>query len=348
MGGTSYSSTSYRAATESLKSSGKVFERSKSASIKGDYSDISELLDPKKLKNGIRESCFAEGFEDATPIVVGIDCTGSMQSVPGQIRDDIPNLMDLIIEKGLSDHPNVMFIGFDDERVTPNAAFQISQFETGHDELLTALNELVIPARGGGNFGEAYHLFFYALANHTKLECFDRNGEKGFAFLIGDESPYYDNESPLKHGITPDIAKSVFGDSIQDEIPMVESIKKTAERYHIFVLRPHHTSHGTNQKISRMWQDLLSEAGVNSQNVIEVEKTENLVSTMILIMTRIKGEDTTDVVSVLKEKGATGLDSVIKSTMAVAPVMGSSVAVGTISGELVTSDEPVTSGRSRI
>jgi len=353
MGGTRYSSTAYTAATETLKATGATFAHSAKVASTGDYSDISELLDPKKLKNGMRESCFAEGFEDATPMVVGIDCTGSMQDVPGQVRDSIPTLMDITIEKGLSDHPNVMFIGLDDEHYVTNAAFQISQFETGHDELLSALNDLVIPGRGGSNSGEAYHLFFYALANHTKLECFDRDGEKGFAFLICDEQPYYDHHSPLKYGTTPDVAKDVFGDSIQAEVSMLDSLKKTAERYHVFILRPHHTSNGTNMGISKKWQDLLSEAGINPQHVIEVEKTENLVSTMVLAMSRIKGADTTEVVSVLKEKGVTGVDSIVESTKAIAPVMDSAVAVGSVSGELDTIDEEeesevVASGRERL
>lgn len=348
MGGGSYSSTRYRSAVDHLHSSGMAFARSAKAVSSGDIDgNMSELLDPRKLKDGIRESCFCDGFNDATAIAIGIDATGSMQDVPYIIQKELPNLIDLIVEKGLSDHPNVMFTCFDDETVTANAAFQMSQYEIEASKLVEALNNMIIPHAGGGNDGESYHLFFYALANHTKIECFDRDGQKGFAFIICDEQPYFDRGNPAHKGTTPELAKELFGDSLEKEVPMLDSVKKAAERYHIFVLRPHHTSHGEDKSISRMWQKLLQDAGENPENVLEVKDPKSLVTTMVLSVGRLLGADAGELVSVLRAKGAAGVDDAAAATKDLVPVTsGGAVAVGTASSEIVTSDK-ATSGRKR-
>ncbi len=235
---------------------------------------------------------------------MAIDGTGSMEAVPLDIQQALPKLIELIVEQGISDHPNVMFMCFDDERVIrPDAAFQMSQFEIGTKELTTSLNEMVIPGQGGGNSGEAYHVPFYAVANHTKLECFDRDGKKGFFFMICDEQPYYDSGDPREFGTSPEIAKELFGDTIQKEIPMVESVRKSAEKYHVFVIRPHHTSHGTDIKITKMWQKLMTDAGVNPQHVLEVPETKDIIPTIAMAIGRLVGEDSDDLVDVLKAKG---------------------------------------------
>ena len=164
MGGGSYSSTHYRATVSKLADRGELFSKAATARSTGEFTKYSEHLDPAKLKNGIRESCFVEGFNDATPIAIGIDATGSMHQVPFHVQAELPKLIDLIVEKEISDHPNVMFLALDDETVTAKAAFQMSQFEIEADKLVEALNDLIIPQGGGGNMGESYHLFFYALA----------------------------------------------------------------------------------------------------------------------------------------------------------------------------------------
>jgi hypothetical protein len=329
MGGGSYSSTKYSHAVVDLASRGATFAKSSSARATGNYTDLSEHLDPKKLKDGMRESCYTPGFNDATPIVIGIDATGSMDRVPFHVQAELPKLIDLIVEKEISDHPNVLFMAMDDENCVPNAAFQISQFEIESDKLLAALNDLIIPHMGGGNMGESYHLFYYALANHTKIECFDKNGEKGFAFLICDEEPYFDAGDYTKHGTTEAIALSVFGDTIQSEIAMLDSVKKAAERYHLFVLRPHHTSHGKNDKISKMWQDLLSKAGENPEHVLEIPDTDAIIPTMVMAVGRLVGINEDEMVALLKAKGATGIEHARVATSALVPVgAGSAVATG--------------------
>ncbi len=339
MGSGSFSSVDYGAAVSKLRATGATFKRSATAARTGDYTKIAEILNPRKLKDGIRECCFAPGFQDAIPIIVSIDGTGSMENVPHDIQKGLPDLIGLLTEQSITDHPNVMFLCHDDERaLPPDAAFQMSQFETDAPKLLEALNELVIPGQGGGNRGEAYHLAIYAAANHTRSEAFNRDGTKGFFFMICDEEPFYDAEDPKTNGTTPALAKEVFGDKIQAEVSMLDSLKKLVERYHVFIIRPGHTSHGTNKRITRLWQDLLRDAGENPQNVQEIEKTEAIVPTMALTVGAILGADRDELADVLKAKGVKGVDNAMAATTALTVVTNTLVAAGKTSAALATTD----------
>jgi hypothetical protein len=338
MGAGQFNSIDYDAAVNALQSTGTNFARSAAAASTGNFTNIAEILNPRKLKNGVRESCFAPGFNDATAIVVSIDGTGSMEQIPFHIQQQLPKLLELLTEKGVSDHPNVLFMCHDDELIgLPDAVFQMSQFEIESTKLISALNEMIIPGQGGGNQGEAYHLSFYAAANHTRMEAFERDGAKGFFFMICDEEPFYHAGDPTKEGTSPAIAKEVFGDTIEATVTMLESVKKVCERYHVFILRPGHTSHGKNKTISRMWQDLLRKAGENPEHVLEVEETEAIIPTIALSIGRLADVDEDDLVDVLKAKGAAGIDSAIQATRAIVPVGNRQPAVvGKASGALAT------------
>lgn len=339
MGGGSFSSKDYDDGVKSLIDTGKVFDRSVKAATSGDYEDIAKILDPKEMKNGLRESCFLPGVDDVMPIIVSIDGTGSMQKIPYHIQEELPKLLDTVIEEGLSEHPNLMFMCHDDETVVKNAAFQISQFEIEANKLVESLNELVIPGQGGGNDSEAYHLALYAAANHTRLESYEKNGEKGFMFLIGDEEPYFRNLDTAKYGTKPEVVKGVFGTSIQDEVPMLESLKKVLEKFHFFVIRPGDTSHGKEKRITGNWQKLIKAAGGNPQNVLEVEQTDAIIPTMVMSIGMTKGMDADELVDVLNTKGASGVKVATEATRAIVPVSTAKAVVGKASSLISTGGE---------
>lgn len=333
MGSGGFSPMDYTRSVKSLQSTGQTFKTSATAAKTGNYR-IDEILDPRKLKNGMRESCFAPGFTSALPVIIAMDGTGSMDKVPVEMQTEIPKLMGLITGQGISDHPNLMFMMLDDEFSRfSDALFQMSQFETGHQELIESLNRVIIPGDGGGNHGESYHIAFYAAANHTRIECFDRDQEKGFFFLICDEEPYPNGKDPRSAGMRPHIAKDIFGDVFEIEIPMIESIRKTLERYHVFIIRPKHTSHGQNQSIARMWQQLLSDAGGNPEHVIHTDKTEDIVTTISAIIGRTGGMDDDQIVDLFGSK------AVADATRAIVPIDSkNALTVGKSTTVIMTSD----------
>lgn len=347
MGSGAFDSINYASSVTSLRGTKAHFAHTAAAHSTGRYTDFTDALDPKKLKKndegiGMRESCYDPAFTDLLSIVVALDGTGSMARVPQELQAGLPEIINLLKASGHADHVNVLVELFDDENVVPGAAFQMSQFETAADLLLKATNELIIPGMGGGNDGEAYHLAIYAAANHTLLEGFEREGTKGFFFLIGDEQPYYDDDDFRVKGTTPEVAKEVFGDTLQAEVPMLTSLKKLAERYHVYKIRPGATSHGRNKAVLKRWQELFREAGLNPQNVLEVEETVAVVPTIALTIGKVLGSSEEELIDVLKTTSVPGLDDAIAATKAIVPVE-SALVKGSI-GELATSEE----GRERL
>lgn len=319
-----FNSVSYTASVNHLHATGAVFARSATAHTTGDYTNYAPALDPKKLKKnkdgvGMRESCYG-GSDSVISIVFALDGTGSMAQVPHELQKNLPAIIGLLESQGHADKVDILTCIFDDEYSLEDAAFQITQFEAGFDPLLKAVNELIIPGQGGGNDGESYHLAIYAAANHTRLECWEKEEKKGFFIMVGDEPPYFDNGDWRKHGTSKEIAKSVFDDTLQAEVPMLSSLKKLAERYHVFMIRPHETSHGKNPRVQKMWVELFSEAGLNPQNVVEVKETGSIVPTMAMLIGKTLGSEEQELVEVLKTQHITGIADAVKATKAIVPV----------------------------
>lgn len=318
-----YDSVDYTQSVQQLRATGTVHVRSQRAQATGSFNDIADCLDPRKLKNGIRESCYMPGKDDILPIAVSIDATGSMDEVPVHLQAELAKLIDVLIEQGVSEAPHLMFMVHDDEYAHPiDAVFQMSQFEIGSKQLLEMTNEAILPGHGYGNNGEAYHLSIYAVANHTRLESFERHGEagKGFFFIIGDEEPYYGAKDGTKNGTSPEVAKEVFGDVIEREVTMLESLKRAAGRYHVFVIRPGHTSNGKDRRITALWQKLFRAAGLNPEYVMEIPETDAIISTMAMTIGRVVGQDEEDIAQALTVKGADGVAAARKATRDIVPV----------------------------
>lgn len=358
MGSSPFDPGLYRSAASAHAAAGTTRARSAAAAATRDYSNIAECLDPRKLKNGIRECCYAPGFTDAAGIIVSIDGTGSMQDVPKDIQKALPDLIGLLVEPDkdtgipITDRPNVMFMIHDDEFYKPGAVFQMSQFETGAKELLDSLNEMIIPGDGGGNNGESYAISVYAAARHTRLESFEQRGEKGFFFLIGDEPPcpagVHGREpgDPTVLGVTAALAKELFGDTIQGAVSMLELLKEVHVKYHVYLIRPGHTNHGTTPAVKKLWADLFKKAGINPQNILEIPETEAIVPTIALTVGGHLGADHDSMVSVLRTKGVAGTDSAAGATEALVHV-GAGAAAGSASGALATTDGGSPGGRKR-
>jgi hypothetical protein len=105
MGGGSFSSTDYKRGVDQLHATGQTFARSATATATGNFrANMADILNPRKLKDGRRESCFVAGFNDATPIIISIDGTGSMDQVPVDIQRELPGIIDMLVKQGVSDH----------------------------------------------------------------------------------------------------------------------------------------------------------------------------------------------------------------------------------------------------
>src|SRR5581483_4857808 len=149
---------------------------------------LNQALDPKKVT--VRESCDSEANPRSTPIILGLDVTGSMGFIAETIaKDGLPKLMEGIYEQMPVTDPHLMFMGIGDAAAHDEAPLQVSQFEAGALPLIEQLRELWLEGGGGGNHCESYNLPWHFAAHKTAIDCYTKRGEKGYLITSGDEMP---------------------------------------------------------------------------------------------------------------------------------------------------------------
>ncbi len=146
----------------------------------------------------------------------------------------------------LSD-PAVLIGGVGDA-TCDRAPLQVGQFESGN-EIEDDLGRLFLEGGGGGQQTESYELALYFLARKTSIDCHEQRGQKGYAFLIGDELPY--------RRVKRREVEHVFGDQIEASIPIRDIIEEAKEKYHIYYVLPKLTSYYDDPKIVECWRELL-------------------------------------------------------------------------------------------
>lgn len=264
-----YSSRSIRAqsAGYSTKSVHEIFESR----------SMNEAMSPFGVN--IRESRDSAEHPTSYPIIIALDVTGSMGSIPHYlVKEGLPNIMRAIMEKGI-EHPQVLFVAVGDHEYD-RAPLQIGQFETSDELLDHWLTKVYLEGGGGGNGGESYMLAHYFAANHTSTDSLIKRGKKGVLITIGDELC-------LKN-ISGRKLKSIMGegreyrDSYQSS-DLVSQAKEAWEVYHI------HTNKATTQSgkdIASDWRELIGKglveehdkskiAGVISNLIIEEYKKDS-------------------------------------------------------------------------
>ena len=243
MGGPAYSheSRSIRAASLGYhtKSKDDIF-------IQNKKKRIHESMEPSKAL--IRESRDSEVHPNSLPIIIGLDVTGSMGHIPHDlVKDGLPKMVGNLIQKGVSS-PAILFLGIGDHECD-SAPLQVGQFESGDEELDLWLTRTWIEGRGGGNAGESYHLAWYFGANHTITDSYDKRGQKGFLFTIGDE--------PCLNSLPKRAVEEIMGKDVQSGFTAEELLKAAQEKYEVFHL---HIMEGSNGNYSLgYWEKLLGQ-----------------------------------------------------------------------------------------
>jgi hypothetical protein len=181
---------------------------------------IDAKFDPKYIAK--REALDSEEHPDSTPIIIGLDVTGSMGYLASEIANNALNetMMKLYSVKPVND-PQLMFAAVGD--VKDDAPLQVTQFESDvriGEQLLALWLEL-----SGYDSPEDYELLWYFASRHTKTDCFDKRGKKGILFTIGDADVHTEVKS--------DMIKRIFDDKSGD-MATSEILKEASEKYEIF------------------------------------------------------------------------------------------------------------------
>lgn len=222
MGYTSYSSTarSTRANDQgyTTKSFNQVFEQQAQQKIHESMS----------VNGGKKRECRDSlAHPNATPIILGLDFTGSMGSIPHHfIKSGLPTLMGTLTENGVPDAA-VLFLGIGDHK-SDHFPLQAGQFESGDAELDMWLTRSFIEGNGGGNGGESYHLAWQFADEYVVTDAWEKRQKKGFIFTIGNE--------PIHTTLPKSFVKGLYGDCNweNDNKTCEELLAKAREKYHVF------------------------------------------------------------------------------------------------------------------
>ena len=245
---------------------------------------ISHDMDPKKAH--LRESRDSEEHPLSVPIILALDVTGSMGSVPHHlIKSGLPTLMETIIQGGIND-PQVLFLAFGDH-TCDTSPLQVGQFESS-DELLDKWLETVwIEGNGGGNEGESYFLPWYFAAKHTVHDHWEKRQKKGYLFTVGDEPCLSRIPGASRDLQTADWGshrtkglQDIMGDGQYQDYTARELLLLASERYHVIHIVIRETSRGREPHTMDSWEAMMG------NDVVPVQSSDQVPAVIARIVAR--------------------------------------------------------------
>lgn len=262
MGGGFYneSSRTLRASSMYLgKTSDEIFTQSKERRIH-------ESMVPSKAL--LRESRDSENHPNSVPIIIALDTTGSMGSIPEYlVKEGLPKLVSTIIQRGIPD-PQILFLGVGDHECD-RGPLQVGQFESGDEELDLWLTRTWLEKGGGANAGESYLLAHYFAANHTSIDSMEKRKQKGLLFTIGDE--------PGLKSLPARSVKEIMGKDVQGNFTDESLLESAKEMYDVYHIHINHNAGHTRAKT--YWKNLL---GQHCLIINEPEEVSEIITKIVI------------------------------------------------------------------
>lgn len=250
MGGGFYSSETRSVRSESLGYSTKHVD---DIFVQNKKRVIHESMEPKKAL--IRESRDSMDHPSSVPIILGLDVTGSMGTIPHElIKNGLPTIMETIIRDGILD-PQILFLAIGDTNYD-SYPLQVGQFESADLELDTWLTRTYIERGGGSNFGESYLLAWYYAAKHTVTDAWEKRNQRGFLFTIGDE--------PSVQNLPSNVINGLMGEDNQESYSDYQLLEMAQEKYNVYHLHIMQGSAGSRSL--SYWQNLLGDRCITIEN----------------------------------------------------------------------------------
>ncbi len=237
-------------------------------------SSVDKRLEPLGVK--YRESCDSAEHPNSTPIILGLDVTGSMGSVLEIVAKKLNTLILEIYDRKPVTDPQVMVMAFGDVECDFHP-LQVTQFESDI-RVAEQLGLVYFERGGGGNGGESYTLPWYFASRHTKTDCYENHGKKGFLFTIGDE-PYLDI-------LRPDAIQRFIGDHIERALTAEELLSEVSRMYEVYHLIVKPVCNASTQ-----WAALLGERAISVQDVSMIPEI------IVSILEVSSGKDVKEVIS---------------------------------------------------
>ena len=238
-------------------------------------------LDPKRIIE--RESRDSAHNPLSTPIIVGVDVTGSMGMLAETlVKRGLKPLFEEIIDRRPVTDPHVMAMAVGDAWCDA-APLQATQFEADIS-IARQIQDLWIEGGGGGNSYESYNLPWYFAATKTATDAWEKRRKKGYLFTVGDE--------PCPPVLEAAHIRSVFGEGIQYDMPTADVLAMAERTYEVFHVVVEEGSYAR----SRLDQVMDSWTPVLGQRVLRLSDHERLSEVIVSAIEVTEGRDASIVV----------------------------------------------------
>lgn len=238
-------------------------------------------FDPKQFK--FRESVDSADNPESTPIILGVDVTGSMGPViEALMKKSLPTACKEIFDRGSVTGAHLCSLALGDA-VCDSAPLQATQFEADI-RIAEQLENLWLEGRGGGNEGESYMLAWYFALFRTKTDSFAKRGKKGFIFTFGDE--------PVLKTLTAEQIKRHLGDDVERDFTSKELFEMVSDQWNVYHIVIMQGQCGQSPTTKRVWEET-----IGSQRMAMLEDYTKLGETITAILELHKGTDLKDVTS---------------------------------------------------
>lgn len=232
---------------------------------------------PKEIK--VRESVKSDVNPHPTPVIIGLDVSGSMGPVVDAMHRGLGTLFEEIIKRDPVSDPHVLAMAIGDMEYD-RSPVQATQFEADPVTIGTQVEELHLERGGGGNSHESYLGPLYFALMRTKCDAFSE-GRKGYIFTMGDEEP--------QTVLTKDQINRWFGDQAKEDLTaeaLLESVSRNWHVFHIVVLEGSHQQYPREgAKAREMWRKLYG------QRVIELSDHRKMAEVIISTIEVTEGRD---------------------------------------------------------
>jgi hypothetical protein len=233
---------------------------------------LDPYLDPSKFM--VRESRNSVANPKSTPVILGLDVTGSMGTIAQYMAGEgLGNLIKEIVERNPVTDPHIMFQAIGDV-TCDRSPFQVSQFETDL-KLIEQLGKIHVEQGGGGNSFESYNVPWHFAAYHTSCDAFEKDGRKGFLFTMGDEM--------VPPDLTDNQLLQIYGRTQEPAATNKQLLEALSSKYHVFHLMIEQGSHMqfSGDAVRAAWTNLLGQRAIPVSDYKKI--SEIVISTMQVV-----------------------------------------------------------------
>ncbi|WP_046243622.1 hypothetical protein [Hymenobacter terrenus] len=246
-----------------------------------------DQLLPKGVK--FRESRDSDIHPESLAIAVFLDETGSMGRIPEiLVREKLGPLMNTLIDHGVA-HPQLLFGGIGDHH-SDSYPLQVGQFESGTAELDQWLTGIYLEGNGGGQSRESYTLAWLFAARHTSCDCFEKRGQKGFLFTIGDEAAW--------DVLQANALKAIMGYPEAEDLTDQQLLEEAQRSYHVFHIHVNEGSYRDDPSVLGYWKKVLGE------RLIILDDYNAIAETIATAVALVHGVELKDILASFDQKTA--------------------------------------------